>query len=162
MPVTALLANMQATRMQMALVIDEYGGTDGLVSLEDVVEMIVGDIEDEHDDDDGPMIVPDGDGGLPRRRPRRSRRCRQAVGSEFATGEDGEDVDTIGGLVFSLLGRVPVRGELVTRRRLRVRDPRRRSAPHQEAAHLPPPASRRRRRARCGGSRGRRAQASSA
>ena len=52
MPVTALLATMQASRMQMALVIDEYGGTDGLVSLEDIVEMVVGEIEDEHDGED--------------------------------------------------------------------------------------------------------------
>jgi CBS domain containing-hemolysin-like protein len=55
---------MQATRMQLALVIDEYGGTDGLVSLEDVIEMVVGDIEDEHDDEEAPMIVPEGDGSF--------------------------------------------------------------------------------------------------
>ena len=114
MPVTALLAKMQATRMQLALVIDEYGGTDGLVSLEDVVEMIVGDIEDEHDDDGGPMIVPDGDGVFLADGRAALDDVRQAVGSQFATGEDGEDVDTLGGLVFSLLGRVPVRGELIT------------------------------------------------
>ncbi len=64
MPVAALLQHMQASRMQMALVIDEYGGTDGLVSIEDAVEMIVGDIEDEYDEDTGPMIVPDGKGGF--------------------------------------------------------------------------------------------------
>ena len=64
MPVAVLLPNMQASRMQMALVIDEYGGTDGLVSLEDAVEEIVGDIEDESDEDTGPTIVPDGKGGF--------------------------------------------------------------------------------------------------
>ena len=138
MPVTALLAKMQASRMQLALVIDEYGGTDGLVSLEDVVEMIVGDIEDEHDDAGGPMIVPDGEGSFLADARAALDDVRQAVGTDFTTGEDGEDVDTLGGLVFSLLGRVPVRGELITVRRLRVRDPRRRSAPHQAAAHPPP------------------------
>lgn len=62
MPVPALFASMQATRMQMALVIDEYGGTDGVASLEDVVEMVVGDIEDEYDEAEGEMIVPADDG----------------------------------------------------------------------------------------------------
>ena len=62
MPAPTLLARMQATRTQMALVIDEYGGTDGLVSLEDIVEMVVGDIEDEHDDEDEPLITQAGDG----------------------------------------------------------------------------------------------------
>ena len=113
MPVTALLASMQATRMQLALVIDEYGGTDGLVSLEDVIEMVVGDIEDEHDDDEGPMIVPEGDGVFLADARADLHDVSAAVGTEFTGGEAAEDVETVGGLVFSLLGRIPVRGELV-------------------------------------------------
>jgi CBS domain containing-hemolysin-like protein len=112
MPVTALLANMQATRMQMALVIDEYGGTDGLVSLEDVVEIIVGNIEDEHDDESGPLVVADGDGFLADARAGLDE-VATAIGANLGAGEEGDDVDTIGGLVFSLLGRIPVRGELI-------------------------------------------------
>ena len=114
MPVATLLANMQATHMQLALVIDEYGGTDGLVSLEDALEMVVGDIEDEHDDDNGPMIVPDKDGGFLADARADLDEVKQVVGVDFAAGEDGEDVDTIGGLVFALVGRIPVRGELVS------------------------------------------------
>jgi CBS domain containing-hemolysin-like protein len=114
MPVAALLASMQATRVQMALVIDEYGGTDGLVSLEDVVEIIVGDIEDEHDDDNAPMVVADRDGGFVADARADIDEVAEAIGAELAAGEEGEDIDTIGGLVFSLLGRVPVRGELLS------------------------------------------------
>ena len=114
MPVATLLASMQATRMQMALVIDEYGGTDGLVSLEDAVEMVVGDIEDEHDDDEGPMIVPDKDGGYLADARADLEEVASVIGTDFAAGEHGEDVDTIGGLVFALVGRIPVRGELVS------------------------------------------------
>lgn len=113
MPVTALLASMQGTRMQMALVIDEYGGTDGLVSLEDIVEMVVGDIEDEHDTEARPMIVPHGEGVFLADARADLDEVAEAIGSDLAPGEEGEDVDTIGGLVFSLLGRIPVRGELV-------------------------------------------------
>lgn len=114
MPVTALLASMQATHMQLALVIDEYGGTDGLVSLEDVIEMVVGDIEDEHDDDEAPKIVPEGDGAFVADARADLDEVSAAVGTDLAGGEAAEDVDTIGGLVVSLLGRVPVRGELVS------------------------------------------------
>lgn len=114
MPVTALLASMQGTRMQMALVIDEYGGTDGLVSLEDIIEMVVGDIEDEHDDEARAMIVPDGDGIFLADARADLDDVAAAIGAELAPGEDSEDVDTVGGLVFSLLGRIPVRGELVS------------------------------------------------
>ena len=114
MPVTALLASMQATRMQLALVIDEYGGTDGLVSLEDVIEMVVGDIEDEHDDEEAPMIVPEGDGSFLADARADLDDVSAAVGADLSGGEAAEDVDTIGGLVVSLLGRVPVRGELVS------------------------------------------------
>lgn len=113
MPVTALLASMQATRMQLALVIDEYGGTDGLVSLEDVVEMVVGDIEDEHDSEASPMIVPDGNGIFLADARADLEEVSAAIGADLAPNEEAEDVDTIGGLVFSLLGRIPVRGELV-------------------------------------------------
>ena len=109
-----LMARMQAQRIQMALVIDEYGGTDGLVSLEDVVEMVVGDIEDEHDEvevqiervDDNTILV---DARL------EVEQARAELGDAFviaARREEG-DVDTIGGLIFSLLGRVPVRGEVI-------------------------------------------------
>ena len=114
MPVTALLASMQATRMQLALVIDEYGGTDGLVSLEEVIEMVVGDIEDEHDDDQVEMIVPEGDASFLADARADLDDVSAAVGIDLSGDEPGEDIDTIGGLVVSLLGRVPVRGELVS------------------------------------------------
>ncbi len=113
MPIATLLANMQATHMQMALVIDEYGGTDGLISLEDALEMVVGDIEDEHDNDEGPMIVPDKDGTFLADARADLEEVASVIGTDFAAGEHGEDVDTIGGLVFALVGRIPVRGELV-------------------------------------------------
>jgi CBS domain containing-hemolysin-like protein len=114
MPIAVLLANMQASRMQMALVIDEYGGTDGLVSLEDAVEMVVGDIEDEHDDETGPMIVADGESGFFADARADLDDVSAVIGTDLAVGDDSEDVDTIGGLVFSLIGRIPVRGELVS------------------------------------------------
>jgi CBS domain containing-hemolysin-like protein len=113
MPVTALLASMQATRMQMALVIDEYGGTDGLVSLEDIVEMVVGEIEDEHDGEERPMIQPDGEGIFIADARADLADVSAALGIDFARAEEGEEVDTVGGLVVNHLGRVPVRGELV-------------------------------------------------
>jgi CBS domain containing-hemolysin-like protein len=113
MPVTALLASMQASHMQLALVIDEYGGTDGLVSLEDVVEMVVGDIEDEHDDD-ASMIAPEREGVFLVDARADLDDVAAAIGGDLALGEEAEDADTIGGLVVGLLGRVPVRGELVT------------------------------------------------
>ena len=108
-----LMARMQASRTQMALVIDEYGGTEGLVSLEDIVEMIVGDIEDEHDDDDEPMIFDKGDGVFVIDAKAELEDVAEAVGGDFQIGEHGDDVDTIGGLVFALTGRVPVRGEVI-------------------------------------------------
>jgi len=113
MPVALLLASMQASRMQLALVIDEYGGTDGLVSLEDAVEMIVGDIEDESDEDVGPMIVPDGSGGYFADARADLDELAAVLGEDLAGGASGEDVDTVGGLVFGLTGRIPVRGELI-------------------------------------------------
>jgi CBS domain containing-hemolysin-like protein len=99
--------------MQLALVIDEYGGTDGIVSLEDIVETVVGDIEDEHDDEEGPMIVPEEGGSYLIDARADLEEVTETLGSGFTEAGDLEEVDTIGGLVFTLLGRIPVRGELV-------------------------------------------------
>ena len=107
-----LMTRMQATRTQMALVIDEYGGTDGLVSLEDIVEMVVGDIEDEHDDDE-PMITQAGDGVYVVDGKAEIEEVAKVLGEEFSPGEHSEYVDTIGGMIFNALGRVPARGEVV-------------------------------------------------
>jgi CBS domain containing-hemolysin-like protein len=107
-----LMTRMQASRIQMALVIDEYGGTDGLVSLEDIVEMVVGDIEDEHDEDE-PMITKTGDGVFIVDAKAEIDEVAEVIGGGFAAGEHGEYVDTIGGILFNSLGRVPTRGEVV-------------------------------------------------
>ncbi len=114
MQAAVLMARMQATHIQMALVIDEYGGTEGLISLEDIVEVIVGDIEDEHDDEaDTPLIEEKGEGIFIVDAKAEIDDVAAAVGSEFQAGELGEDVDTIGGLLFAIAGRVPVRGEVI-------------------------------------------------
>jgi CBS domain containing-hemolysin-like protein len=108
-----LMARMQATRTQIALVIDEYGGTDGLVSLEDIVEMVVGDIEDEHDDEDEPLITEAGEGVFIVDGKAEIDEVTKTIGEAFSAGEHGENVDTIGGMIFNTLGRVPARGEVV-------------------------------------------------
>ncbi|RCS25048.1 HlyC/CorC family transporter [Phyllobacterium salinisoli] len=112
MQASSLMARMQASRIQMALVIDEYGGTDGLVSLEDIVEMVVGDIEDEHDDEEV-MIIQDADGVFIVDARADLDELAEKIGPQFVVGEHGEDVDTVGGLIFSVLGRIPIRGEVV-------------------------------------------------
>jgi len=105
-----LLLKMQATHTHLALVIDEYGGTDGLVSIEDIIEEIVGDIADEHDED-AATLKPDGDGLLADASMDLDD-FKEQSGHEFAVEEDDE-IDSLGGLVTSLLGRVPQRGEIV-------------------------------------------------
>jgi CBS domain containing-hemolysin-like protein len=107
-----LMARMQAARTQMALVIDEYGGTDGLASLEDIVETVVGDIEDEHDEDE-PLITQAGDGVYIVDAKAEIDDVAKLIGDDFAPGEHSDYVDTIGGLIFNALGRVPARGEVV-------------------------------------------------
>jgi CBS domain containing-hemolysin-like protein len=107
-----LMTRMQAARTQMALVIDEYGGTDGLASLEDIVEMVVGDIEDEHDDDE-PLITQAGDGVFIVDGKADIDEVAARIGEDFKPGEHGDSVDTIGGMIFNTLGRVPTRGEVV-------------------------------------------------
>jgi CBS domain containing-hemolysin-like protein len=113
MPALDLLAKMQATRIHLALVIDEYGGSDGLVSIEDLVELIVGDIADEHDEAEGPTVTRQSDGSFLANGRASLEDVRAAVGEEFNVGEVAEEVDTIGGYLVTKAGHVPVRGELV-------------------------------------------------
>ena len=113
MPSIELLASMQASRIHLALVIDEYGGTDGIVSMEDLVEEIVGDIEDEHDDDETPLIARQPDGSFIADARANLEDVAEEVDPAFAAGEEAEEVDTLGGLLVTLAGRVPVRGEIV-------------------------------------------------
>ncbi|HTQ13303.1 MAG TPA: hemolysin family protein [Rhizomicrobium sp.] len=111
MPARDLLLRMQTTHTHMALVIDEYGGTDGLVSIEDLVEEIVGKIADEHDIDDSPKLTPRGDGGYDADARLDLSDFREKTGIDLSV--EGEDIDTLGGLAVSLTGRVPQRGEIV-------------------------------------------------
>jgi CBS domain containing-hemolysin-like protein len=108
-----LLLRMQTTHIHLALVVDEYGGTDGLVSIEDLVEEIVGEIEDEHDRNGAPYIIEDGSSALIADARTPVTDLEERLGFALLSGEREEDVETIGGLVFTLAGRVPVRGELV-------------------------------------------------
>jgi CBS domain containing-hemolysin-like protein len=112
MKLTDLLVKMQATRIHLALVVDEYGGTDGLLTLEDLVEVIVGDIEDEHDDEEAMFI-------------RRSARVWEAdarteidhfaeeTGVDLGLADSDAEIDTLGGVAVALAGKVPLRGEVL-------------------------------------------------
>src|SRR5215475_4394129 len=113
MPVLDLLAKMQATRIHLALVVDEYGGTDGVVSMEDIVEQIVGEIADEHDEDLAPGVVRQADGSYLANARASLEDVTAIVGPEFDVGEIAHEVDTLAGYIATRIGRVPVRGELV-------------------------------------------------
>jgi CBS domain containing-hemolysin-like protein len=114
MPATALMEKMQVTRTQLALVIDEYGGTDGLVALEDIVETVVGDIEDEHDDDEEEMLISSADDVWVADARIDIEDIAGEIGHDFQTVEIADDIDTLGGLLFALIDRVPVTGELIS------------------------------------------------
>uniref|UniRef100_UPI0035ADA914 hemolysin family protein n=1 Tax=Sphingomonas sp. TaxID=28214 RepID=UPI0035ADA914 len=138
-PVLDLLLQMRQARIHMALVVDEYGGIDGLITIEDLVETITGDISDEHDEIQAQQITdrPDGALELDARTPIEA--FEQRLGQVLTDEERAADIDTVGGLVFTLAGRVPTKGELVSHpsglefrilesdprriRRLRVRRP---------------------------------------
>jgi CBS domain containing-hemolysin-like protein len=109
-----LLAQMQASRIHLALVVDEYGGTDGLVSIEDIVEQIVGEIDDEHDSDEPPAIVRQADNSFIADARASLDDVRSVIGDEFVTGEAGEEVETLGGFLVTHVGRLPVRGEVIS------------------------------------------------
>ena len=113
MPALDLLVKMQATRTHMALVIDEYGGTEGLASIEDIVEMIVGDIEDEHDSGESPKIEAAADGNFIVDARAGLSEVFRAIDADLAAISDAEEVDTLGGLVTALAGHVPTRGEII-------------------------------------------------
>ncbi|SFV37838.1 CBS domain-containing protein [Devosia crocina] len=114
MPAGDLLQSMRASRVHMAIVVDEYGGTDGLVTIEDLLEAIVGKIEDEHDEAVRAMVRKVGDDTYIANARAELEEVRAVVGDDFDPGEHAEDVETIGGLVFDLAGHVPRRGEKVT------------------------------------------------
>lgn len=110
MPALDLLARMQTARIHIALVIDEYGGTDGLVSMEDIVETIVGNIEDEHDETEEAQIAKGTDGSINVEARVPLEEIAQALNLDFTDLKEAEDVDTIGGLITTLAGRLPARG----------------------------------------------------
>jgi magnesium and cobalt transporter len=112
MHVLELLLEMRFKRIHMALVVDEFGGVDGLLTIEDLVEEIVGDIDDEYDEDTEPQLVRRPDGALDADA-RVSLETFENVVGPILSEEERAEIDTLGGLVFDLLGRVPIRGELV-------------------------------------------------
>lgn len=114
LPVLDLLLQMRTQRVHLALVVDEYGGIDGLVTIEDLVETITGDISDEHDDPESPMISERPDGALDLNARMPIEDFEQKVGPILTEDERDADIDTIGGLVFTLAGRVPSRGEVIS------------------------------------------------
>jgi len=112
MQVLELLLEMRVKRTHMALVVDEFGGVDGLLTIEDLVEEIVGEIEDEHDQDEEPQLIVKPDGSIEADARASIEAFEEKVG-QVVTEEEREELETLGGVVFSLAGRVPVRGELV-------------------------------------------------
>ncbi len=113
MPTGVLLQKMQKERVHMALVIDEYGGVDGLVTIEDLIETVIGEIEDEHDEDEGALWKEEKPGVILAQSTAPLEEIEAALGIALRTGEDDEEIDTLGGLVFLRSGRVPARGEVV-------------------------------------------------
>jgi magnesium and cobalt transporter len=138
LPVLDMLLDMRRSRTHMALVVDEFGGTDGLLTIEDLVEEIVGEIEDEHDVAQAPTLVRRADGTIDVNGRTTIELLEQEIGP-ILSDDERQEIDTLGGLIFSLLGRIPERGEVVRHpsgvefevldvdprriRRLRVRPP---------------------------------------
>jgi CBS domain containing-hemolysin-like protein len=109
-----LLARMQGKQIHLALVVDEYGGTDGIVSIEDIVEQIVGEIADEHDGDETADVVIQPDGSFIADARAKLEDVMTIVGHEFDVGDAAEEVDTLGGYLVTRAGRLPLRGELIS------------------------------------------------
>ncbi len=113
MPIGVLLQKMQRERVHMALVIDEYGGVDGLVTIEDLIETVIGEIEDEHDEDESLLWKEEKPGVFLAQSTAPLEEFEAVIGMKLRNGEDDDEIDTLGGLVFVRIGRVPVRGEIV-------------------------------------------------
>ncbi len=113
MPIGVLMAKMQTQRTHMALVIDEYGGVDGLVTLEDLIEQVIGEIEDEHDQEEGKFWRQEKTGCYLALARTPIDDFQEEIGFRLVDEEDEEEIDTLGGLVFMLAGRVPARGEVI-------------------------------------------------
>ena len=113
MPIGVLLQKMQKERVHMALVIDEYGGVDGLVTIEDLIETVIGEIEDEHDEVEGALWKEDGTGIYVASATAPLNEFEQAIGLTLRNGDEDSEIDTLGGLVFLRTGRIPARGEVV-------------------------------------------------
>ncbi len=113
MPIGVLLQKMQSQRMHLALVIDEYGGVDGLVSIEDLIEQVIGEIEDEHDIDEGQYWTVEKPGCYLAQAKTPLEDFEAEIGVKLVEAGDEEEIDTLGGLVFLLSGRVPGRGEMI-------------------------------------------------
>ncbi len=165
MRVIDLLARMQATHIHLALVVDEYGGTDGLVSIEDIVEEIVGDIADEHDEQEAAAVTRQADDSYIADARASLEDAVRVIGADFNVGDAAEEVDTLAGYLTTRTGRLPLRGELIPgpglyeievvdadprrikrvriyklkERRDRPREPRRRSEPDAVLAGVAPP-----------------------
>ena len=113
MPIGVLLQKMKKDRVHMALVIDEYGGVDGLVTIEDLIETVIGEIEDEHDEDEGALWKEEKPGVFLAQSTAPLDEFEALIGLTLRTDEEDAECDTLGGLVFLRIGRVPARGEIV-------------------------------------------------
>lgn len=113
MPLVVLFQKMQGARVHMALVIDEYGGVEGLLTIEDLLEQVVGEIDDEHDTEDDALWHAEGPEAWTLQARAQIEDFRAATGVDLTEALEDEDIDTLGGLVFVLAGRVPVRGEVI-------------------------------------------------
>lgn len=157
MPVGVLLQKMQRERVHMALVIDEYGGVDGLVTIEDLIETVIGEIEDEHDEDEGNLWKEERPGVFIAQATAPLEEFEPALGVTLRTSEEDQEIDTLGGLVMLRTGRMPARGEIVAHesgvefevvdadprriKRVRVRLPGAAAEPEPEPRALPKPAA---------------------
>ena len=113
MPVLDLLLKMQMTRLHMGIVIDEYGCTDGLITIEDVIEEITGEIEDEHDEKSLPIIIKSSVNTFEASARVEIEELQNITSINFLSEIENDDIDTLGGLIFSITGRVPQRGEII-------------------------------------------------
>lgn len=108
-----LLVEMRANRRHLAIVVDEYGGVDGLLTIEDLIEEVVGDIRDEHDNEEDPAFVEHADGTIDVDARFELSEFEERVDCDLLADEEDEEIDTLGGFVFVALGRVPKRGEVI-------------------------------------------------